>query len=501
MTADWNTDRPEGEGYKSSSPLPPGAVPEPDILDAIPAAPASMPSLPEEGIQDVIPAPQPPLEGTPPDLAARFRLPRPPQPGFWLGSLASLVMMIVCQIGIPLIVVLVVLLGQRLISAESQIALIDMQSEGGAQKFTSEMMPVLLVSGHVPMILFGLLALRLFAGKYWYREVAIRLPSLPHFLILLLAFPSLPILAGGAYMLAQKLIPGLTELPALLIIQGTIIGVLGVIWLVGLALRRHDPKRDLSRKPLIGQLAINVAFVAVAIMAAWGVYHLLGAALPKLPGLKQTDKEMEELVKQTRNWSPILAVLIIAVQPAFSEELWCRAFLGRGLVGQYGVVGGVIISSYFFGAMHGLPHQGAMALLMGIVLFYAYLTTRSLLAPMLLHFLNNATSVLGERLGEQAANVDVDPGKISITLFACAALLMIAGAWALYQSRARLIRVDGAPLEPWQPAYPGVALPPPGSDTAVSRAWPSWPACAAVGAAFLAFATVFTLGELGYTLP
>jgi membrane protease YdiL (CAAX protease family) len=501
MTADWNTLQPEDEAYDSTSPLSPGDGAKADFLDAIPASPSATPPLPEEGIQDVIPAPPPPSKGAPPDLADRFRLPRPPQPGFWLGAAASLLMLIVCQIGIPLIVIVIVLIGRAVVSADLRAALVDLQTEQGMQKFQNETAALLLVSAHVPMILFSLLALRIFAGKYWYREVAIRLPSLPHFLILVLAFPSLPILAGGAYMLAQRFIPGLTDAPALMVSQFAMIGVLGLIWLVGLAIRQHDPKRDLSRGPILGQLAINFLFIAVALATAWVGYHLVSSVLPEFKAGEQMDKGMEELVKETRNWSPILAVLIIAVQPAFSEELWCRAYLGRGLVGQYGVVGGVLITSYFFGAIHVLPHQGAMAMLMGIVLFYAYLTTRSLLAPMLLHFLNNGTSVLGNHLGEQAANVDVAPDAVPMTLYACAALLMVAGAWALYQSRARLIRVDGAPLEPWQPAYPGVALPPPGSGTAVSRSWPSWPACAAVGAAFLAFATVFTLGELGYTLP
>jgi hypothetical protein len=42
----------------------------------------------------------------------------------------------------------------------------------------------------------------------------------------------------------------------------------------------------------------------------------------------------------------------------------------------------------------------------------------------------------------------------------------------LYASRARLVRVDGSGLPPWQPPFPGVAHPPPGSGTAVVHPWP-----------------------------
>src|SRR5262249_60205782 len=135
------------------------------------------------------------------------------------------------------------------------------------------------------------------------------------------------------------------------------------------------------------------------------------------------------------SWYLAVAVLVIAVMPAFSEEIWCRAFLGRGFIGQYGVVVGVMMASYFFGAIHILPHQGIMAMLMGLVLHYAYLTTRSLLAPMLLHFLNNATSVLGTALGEETAKVDAAPEQIAMSLYASALVLLIAVGLALYQSR------------------------------------------------------------------
>src|SRR5207302_2879169 len=133
---------------------------------------------------------------------------------------------------------------------------------------------------------------------------------------------------------------------------------------------------------------------------ARGTLLLAAHFIPSVPALAEMDNSMEDLVEVVRLWPPVVAVLVIAVMPAFSEEIWCRAFLGRGLVGQYGIVCGVLITSYFFGAIHVLPHQGTMAMLMGIALYYCYITTRSLLAPMLLHFLNNATDVVGPRLGE-----------------------------------------------------------------------------------------------------
>ena len=62
---------------------------------------------------------------------------------------------------------------------------------------------------------------------------------------------------------------------------------------------------------------------------------------------------------------------------------------------------------------------------------------------------------------------------VYVGYLASALVLMLAVGLALYQSRARLVRRE-EPLfvPPWQPPHPGVALPPPGSGTAVSHPWP-----------------------------
>ena len=61
------------------------------------------------------------------------------------------------------------------------------------------------------------LIIRLVVGKDWKRELAMRLPSLPHLLLVLAGFPALPILASGAYLLAKEYIPGIPFLPALML--------------------------------------------------------------------------------------------------------------------------------------------------------------------------------------------------------------------------------------------------------------------------------------------
>src|SRR5262249_58365629 len=121
--------------------------------------------------------------------------------------------------------------------------------------------------------------------------------------------------------------------------------------------------------------------------------------------------------------------------PGVSEELWCRAFLGRGLVGKYGVFWGMLMASFFFGAIHGDPRQATYAAAMGVVLHSIYLFSRSLLVPMLLHFGNNALGIALTRI--EALKALDSAEDVPWLLFAAAAVLLALCLVAFWQSRAR----------------------------------------------------------------
>jgi hypothetical protein len=129
---------------------------------------------------------------------------------------------------------------------------------------------------------------------------------------------------------------------------------------------------------------------------------------------------------------------------------------------------------------------------MGLILFYTYLMSRSLWIPMLIHCLNNSLSVLMGTLSEEWEEalqpLDTPSSSSRVWLvFAAAGWLLVSVGWALYSSRARLVRIDGSQEPPWQPPFAGVAYPPPGSGTAVSHPLPGLLPTLAVLAGVLAF--------------
>jgi membrane protease YdiL (CAAX protease family) len=284
--------------------------------------------------------------------------------------------------------------------------------------------------------------------------------------------------------------------------------VIGVSWLViRLVVGRNWPRQLALRRPGWAHVVLAVASLPALVLLADGSYALLkwlgvpnfgellqwlgvkGPGGAKLPGV-------EEMARSFGEWPAPLAVLLVGLGPGIGEELWCRGFLGRGLVGRYGWWG-VLATSFFFGFIHLDPQQGAMAMLMGLWLHFTYLASRSLLVPMLLHFLNNSLSVVSSRI-EILNRMDQQAGDIPPYVYGTAVLLIVAVGWALWRSRARLEGEAGGPAL-WRPPYPGVEYPPPGTFTRVVHPRPPLTAALAAAAAFGVFVAccVLAFGAAG----
>ena len=84
----------------------------------------------------------------------------------------------------------------------------------------------------------------------------------------------------------------------------------------------------------------------------------------------------------------VLLFFVMAVLPAICEELIYRGFLLRGL-SEYGRVGAIVVSSIAFGLMHATVQQIPFAFAIGLFLGYITLRFKSIVLPMILHFINN----------------------------------------------------------------------------------------------------------------
>src|SRR5262249_26696646 len=220
---------------------------------------------------------------------------------------------------------------------------------------------------------------------------------------------------------------------------------------------------------------------------------------------------IEEAMAEFGKWPWPLGVLIIGVGPGIGEELWCRGFLGRGLVGRYGFLG-VLLTSFLFGVIHVEPRQAVAAFVMGIFLHGSYLASRSLLVPMLLHMGNNSLGILSMHIPSLKA-LSMPPEQVPLLIYGGGTLLTAAVVWAFFQSRARLkdisqTRLDtsivaaipdysvraqpitddaGETVSTWRAALAGVEFPPEGTATSVCHPWPHWTSWILVATALVLF--------------
>jgi membrane protease YdiL (CAAX protease family) len=352
------------------------------------------------------------------------------QPGFFVSLLLCVAFVLITQVPAAVIAIIVLFI-LFAVKSQGMNQLLDQSALANSDEFSIALMPAMWVAEAL-VIGVSWFAIRLVVGKEWPRKVGLRLPSVTQIVLVLLAFPGLVLLGNGSYELLKQVLPSFQDL----------------IW-------------------------------------------------PLLPGSEHQGPGggpagMEEMVQVFSKWPWSFAVLVIGLGPGIGEELWCRAFLGRGLVGRYGVILGVVFTSFFFGLIHLDPQQGTMAMLMGLVLHFVYLTTRSLLMPMLLHFMNNSLAVVASRFAVTQAmeqTPEQTPWWMSALVYGTSGLLLLAVGWALYRGRARLAALEGWPA--WQPDFPGVEHPPRNSGTVVIRPWPGWTALILVASALVAFVATF----------
>ena len=93
------------------------------------------------------------------------------------------------------------------------------------------------------------------------------------------------------------------------------------------------------------------------------------------------------------SYSPFFGLVTIAVLPAVFEEFAFRKVI-YGHMRKHGKIIAAVFSSMLFGLMHQNFTQGIFAFGMGLLMCYVYEKTGRIICTMLLHFLNNAISVL-----------------------------------------------------------------------------------------------------------
>ena len=129
-------------------------------------------------------------------------------------------------------------------------------------------------------------------------------------------------------------------------------------------------------------LAVSVVFIVG--MGFWTNY---------LTEMTRLPDNLKQVFEMSMN-HPLGIVSIVILAPVVEELLLRGAMLGHLLRKWKNPVWAIGVTSLVFGLMHGNPVQIFFAFLTGVALGWVYYRTGSLLPGMLMHFVNNGSSVL-----------------------------------------------------------------------------------------------------------
>ena len=93
----------------------------------------------------------------------------------------------------------------------------------------------------------------------------------------------------------------------------------------------------------------------------------------------------------------VLSIISTAVVPAICEEYLFRGAILTNLM-PFGKTVAILASAFLFGLMHQNPLQILYTTLMGVVIGFVYVKTKSIWICMIIHFFNNLITVLEEYL-------------------------------------------------------------------------------------------------------
>jgi membrane protease YdiL (CAAX protease family) len=212
---------------------------------------------------------------------------------------------------------------------------------------------------------------------------------------------------------------------------------------------REAGLRRLPITPLLLGLLALPGFVVLS--------EALAGLLFRVFGMEQVGEEQTKALAGlfgSFHWS--FAVLAVGIGPGLVEELWCRGFLGRGLVGRYGWAWGIAVTSLFFGMLHLWPPPYVLVTAtMGVGLHYVYATSRSLWVPIAMHLLNNSFAVLLAVGTIPGSRIEAASNERGVWLVLVAVALVATAGLALWSARGRVVLAAPTDL------HRGIMVPPP----------------------------------------
>lgn len=155
--------------------------------------------------------------------------------------------------------------------------------------------------------------------------------------------------------------------------------------------------RDINYK-VASKINFNIGWknaalcVLIAVIGVFGINPLISSIDGFLVDIGYNLAGSLPLPMDNFGWL-ILNIILLAGVPAILEELIFRGVILNGYK-KLGAVPAMVITSLLFALIHGSVQQFVFPFLFGLILSFAALKTGTVLAPIIIHFVNNALVVI-----------------------------------------------------------------------------------------------------------
>lgn len=206
------------------------------------------------------------------------------------------------------------------------------------------------------------------------------------------------------------------------------------------------PTSNTGMLAVIFGLTMFAAYPFINVLAVWNSgLHLPEAFAAMEAWMRTTEAEAEVLITQflvmEGPMDLIINLLVIAVFPAISEELFFRGFLQNTLLkmGRNHHVA-IWVTAFIFSAIHMQFLGFFPRLILGAVLGYSAMYSRSLIVPIIGHFVNNGLAVvLTYYIGMEMMDTPEGLGALSSSELALGAASAVALGLGMWVMRKRVI--------------------------------------------------------------
>ena len=230
-----------------------------------------------------------------------------------------------------------------------------------------------------------------------------------------------------------------------LLIANTVGQILG-IGLVAYLFARRQSSRPWQFLRMRGTDARALLLTTVGLLALIPVTQFLGAINESIPlpeWLAEMERSQLELVEKAllQQGGFLFNLLVLAVTPAFCEELLFRGYVQRQAERGLGAMGGILFSGIVFGLYHLRISQIVPLTLVGLYLAYVAWAFRSLWPAIIGHLLFNGFAVVAGAFasGTDANIEDVDKMGMPWYLFLLGAVtltVVVVAIHRFYEGRA-----------------------------------------------------------------